>query len=614
MLTQTRIKSESIKSTLDSCFSLLTKREKSIVRNVALVHALLNILDLFAVLCVGYLGSRAINFGLETQKSQIILNDLERFSLLFKLGLSEVEIIKFLVVLVFLLFLLKTCLSIVLTKKLYFFLGDSGARISKALISSMLNNTYVFTNRKTSQENLYSFTSGVSLITTQILPTVFLLFSDLVLIVILVSCVLILNTSMALLSITSVLLIVSTLYLIMHSKAEMIGREKYEFGLESQNQVLNLFSLQQEIKGSGNAAFHIKKFDISRKKFSRAEAKLNFYPYLSKYIVEISLVSLTLLAILVQVGSYNSNGSFGPIAVFLASLTRIFPALLRSQQNIVLLRSNYPYIHPTIKLASQFENLDLMKSVTEPSHNQVTEFYPSVSFENVCADYEENSEFSIRDVSLEINPGSVVAIVGPSGSGKTTIASLILGSMEPSSGQILISGQHPRTARRIWPGAIAFVPQEVFIMNASIEENITLSDTVNEDVFRRVVKASNLETFIRSSESGAKTILQEKGMNLSGGEKQRIGIARALYSNPRILVLDEATSSLDSENENVIMQSLLALKGDLTLIFVAHRLSTVVNADQLLYVHAGKIVARGSFEDLRNLVPDFNQQAGLLGL
>ena len=120
--------------------------------------------------------------------------------------------------------------------------------------------------------------------------------------------------------------------------------------------------------------------------------------------------------------------------------------------------------------------------------------------------------------------------------------------------------------------------------------------------------------FLDLFEKGADTVLQEKGSNLSGGEKQRIGIARALYYNPKLLILDEATSSLDSENESLIMNSILSLKGKVTLIIIAHRLSTVVNADQVVYLRDGKIISKGSFDTVRTEVLDFDHQAGLLGL
>ena len=605
---------DSVFSTLLRCFRLLNQPEKTVVIRIAIVHSFLNLLDLFAVLSVGYLGSRALNYSTNAADKNSVSIMLSNFPYLKNLQLSEAQAIKFLGLLVLFLFISKTCFSIFLTKKLYFFLGNSGARISKHLVSIMLQNTYSFSNKKTNQENLYSFTSGVNLITTQILPTVFLLTSDAVLILLLTGCILISDTTMALFSIGFLLILVFLMYLLMHSKAERVGTLKYRFGIESQNQLLNLFSLQQEIKAANNSSVYVERFEALRKKFSKAEAQLNFYPYLNKYVIEISLVLLTLLAITFQLGDVNSSDGIGPFLIFFAVLARILPAILRAQQNVVLLKSNFSFVNPTISLANQLQHLNSYNQFSEVSQKSSNEFTPFVRIANVSAFYEENHEFSIQNLSLEINPGSVVALVGPSGSGKSTLANLILGSKQPSSGDIMISGFHPSSVHKFWPGAVAFVPQDVFIMNASIRENISLSDTVDEEKFNLAIKASNLSHFLDLFEKGADTVLQEKGSNLSGGEKQRIGIARALYYNPKLLILDEATSSLDSENESLIMNSILSLKGKVTLIIIAHRLSTVVNADQVVYLRDGKIISKGSFDTVRTEVLDFDHQAGLLGL
>jgi ABC-type multidrug transport system fused ATPase/permease subunit len=606
-------KSGLIKSTLLKSFSLLTKKEKNNVIRIGVAHSILNLLDLLAVLCVGYLGSLAMNYDANLPKNLKLPSTFAGMPQISNFELSEKQSIVILAFIILFLFLSKTGLSILLTKRLYLFLGECGARISKSLMNTMLQNTYSFVNKKTSQENLYSLTSGVNLITTQILPTIFLLASDLVLLTLLITCIFVLNTAMATISLGFVSTLVLILYFLMYDKAEKIGAQKYQLGIESQNQVINLFSLQQEIKATNNTSFYLEKLEKTRISFSKAEAQLNFYPYLSKYIIEISLVVLTLLAALLQVGAGNSKESFGSFVIFFAALVRILPAILRVQQNFVSLKSNFPYIHPTISISEQLQAAASEQNEDLP-RKDLAEFSPSVKIVNVCAIYEGSNEFSIENLSLDIDPGSIVAIVGPSGSGKSTLAELILGAIAPLSGEILISGLHTNHVNRHWPGAVAFVPQEVFIMNASVKENIVLSDRIDLKKFNESVTAANLTNYLSSLESGPDTVLEEKGFNLSGGEKQRIGIARALYSNPKLLVLDEATSSLDSENESLIMQSLIGLKGKVTQIIIAHRLSTVVNADQVVYLRKGQIVAKGSFESVRLQVPDFDFQAGLLGL
>jgi ATP-binding cassette subfamily C protein len=218
---------------------------------------------------------------------------------------------------------------------------------------------------------------------------------------------------------------------------------------------------------------------------------------------------------------------------------------------------------------------------------------------------------------LDIPSGSTVAIVGPSGSGKTTLINLILGLLEPSKGEVLISGQAPLSAITEWTGGIAYVPQEVKLISGTFRENIELGtyfpSTGNETLLNSLEK-SNLIDLVSQLPQGLETIIGQSGYQLSGGQKQRLGLARAFYTNPKLIILDEATSALDSATEDDITKALESLRGEVTLIVIAHRLSTVRNADFVIYLNQGEIIARGSFDEVRQQVPDFDRQANLMGL
>jgi len=211
----------------------------------------------------------------------------------------------------------------------------------------------------------------------------------------------------------------------------------------------------------------------------------------------------------------------------------------------------------------------------------------------------------------------IVYITGASGSGKTTLADLMLGLLEPSTGKVLISGLKPSEAIRKWPGAIAYVPQEVTIFNGTIRENITLGfDEWNESDVKiaRAIELASLGDVVSELPDGLESQVGDRGTSLSGGQRQRIGIARALFTNPRLLVMDEATSSLDGLTESVISNNISRLHGKVTVVLIAHRLSTVRNADNVVYLRNGKIVATGNFDAVRKAVPDFDKQAKLMGL
>ena len=224
---------------------------------------------------------------------------------------------------------------------------------------------------------------------------------------------------------------------------------------------------------------------------------------------------------------------------------------------------------------------------------------------------------AISDVTLDIPPGISVAFVGPSGAGKTTIIDILLGVLNPDEGRVLISGLPPLLAIAKWPGAVSYVPQDVVIAAGTIRENVALGYPTKEatdELVMNALKIADLNIFVESLPLGIETQVGERGAKISGGQRQRLGIARAMFTNPHLLVLDEATSSLDSETEVSILEAIHALRGSTTVVMIAHRLSTVRNADIVVYMSEGKVLATGSFEEVRRAVPDFDHQAKLMGL
>jgi ABC-type multidrug transport system fused ATPase/permease subunit len=194
---------------------------------------------------------------------------------------------------------------------------------------------------------------------------------------------------------------------------------------------------------------------------------------------------------------------------------------------------------------------------------------------------------------------------------------MILGVLSPDSGLVKISGLEPLDAIRTWPGAISYVPQDVVIFNGTIKENVAMGfpteEATDDAVMTAIVKA-DLMDFINSLPDGLDTAVGERGTKISGGQRQRLGIARAMFTNPLLLVLDEATSSLDGESELRISESIKKLRKNTTVIMIAHRLSTVKDADLVVYLEEGKFVAMGTFEEVRAKVKDFDYQAQLMGL
>jgi ABC-type multidrug transport system fused ATPase/permease subunit len=208
-------------------------------------------------------------------------------------------------------------------------------------------------------------------------------------------------------------------------------------------------------------------------------------------------------------------------------------------------------------------------------------------------------------------------LVGPSGAGKTTIVDVLLGILPPQSGTVLISGLSSLDAIEKWSGAISYVPQDVMISNGTVRENVSMGypeDISRDEFVWDALRVAQLSEFIASLPGRLDSQVGDRGTKISGGQRQRLGIARAMFTKPQLLVLDEATSSLDGETEANISDAIQAMRGTVTVVMIAHRLSTVRNADVLVYLEDGKIRSVGTFEEVRSQVPDFDRQAQLMGL
>jgi ABC-type multidrug transport system fused ATPase/permease subunit len=254
-------------------------------------------------------------------------------------------------------------------------------------------------------------------------------------------------------------------------------------------------------------------------------------------------------------------------------------------------------------------------------HDHILSGYPdfdaTIEVRDVTLTYSDATEPALINASLTVTAGQSIALVGSTGAGKSSLADVILGVMSPQSGSVLISGETPRAAITRWPGAISYVPQTVSLVYGSIRENVALglpSDVIDDELAWAALERAHLAEFLRDNREGLDTRIGERGFRLSGGQRQRLGLARALYTRPKLLVLDEATSALDAETEQSIIQTLAELEGEVTTVTVAHRLATVRQADVLLYMQEGLIVATGTFDEVRAQVPDFDRQAALLGL
>jgi ABC-type multidrug transport system fused ATPase/permease subunit len=287
------------------------------------------------------------------------------------------------------------------------------------------------------------------------------------------------------------------------------------------------------------------------------------------------------------------------------------------QQGALQIRGSLGTAAPTLELIEKLGASEELTEALDSLDLVHSGFVAEIRARGLSLTYPMADSPAVNEVSFDIKPGEFVAFVGSSGAGKTSLVDLVLGVLQPNFGQVTISGLEPLSAVSTWPGSVSYVPQDVSISKGSFRENVSLGypDSVADDAHVwNCLRAARLEDFVQSLPHKLDSQVGERGTSLSGGQRQRLGIARALFTNPMLLVLDEATSALDGETEANIAETLVQLRGKTTVIMVAHRLSTIMNADCVYFLENGSLRASGTFEEVRKLVPEFEKQALLMGL
>ena len=597
-------------------FKLLAKRDQLRLKLISIVQVLLGILDLVGVAFIGVLGALSIS-GVQSRApgtrvySILEILQLENFSFQAQSAALGIVAISFLV--------LKTLLSVFFTKKSLFFLSFKGAQISANLIEDLLSRDIQEIRKRGSQEILYSCTSGVYGITVGILSTGVSLVADLSAVSLILIGIFAFDPTMALLTCSLFATIAFVMFKLQQERARELGQELGRLAVQSEEQIVEILSAYRELVVHDRQDFYIQNIRKQRLELAGTQAEMSFMPQVSKYIIEVSVLVGGVLISAVQFLRLDATQAFATLAIFMAAGSRIAPAVMRLQQNLVLMRHSIGISSATFELIEDlYSQPGKQNSEPQPRiENANNSFEGKIRIENLSFKFQDAEKNLLSDVSFTVEPGSVIALVGPSGSGKSTLVDLMLGILKPTAGIVEISGLTPNQAIKKWPGLISYVPQEVLITKASLLENVGLGfavEEINQDHVLASLRKARLEELIDLGKSGFSQSIQERGGNLSGGQKQRIGIARALYTNPRLIILDEATSALDVSTESEISDALLALKGKVTLVLVAHRLSTVRNADLVIYVDSGRIIAQGTFEEVRSQVPHFDKQANLLGL
>lgn len=474
--------------------------------------------------------------------------------------------------------------------------------LNKMLMKFYLNAPYMQMFKTTNSEKIYNLTA----LTAQTLETFvmrsFVFFTNSIITLIILALLFIKFPAIALFTVIFVIASMVVLNKFFKHKTEVLAPQMLSFSLKNNNQVLENIKNLKEIRIFSAEKYFFDKFNKVQRENNNVIFKNTFYASIPPYLVEIILViSLIILAGLITLKNYgDSSKIIASYGLILGIVFRIAPSLNRIQVALNHMNSSKDLVK---KMNDEYEqnHFDVVSNVT--NNNDSLEFNEKIKFEDVSFGYRENVSV-IKDCSFEIKKGEFVGIIGLSGAGKTTMADILMGLLPVNSGKITVDNEEI-TEKNInaFRNLTGYVPQEVNLLENSFKNNVAWGqDEKNIDDERVIesLKLAQLYDFVQEN-GGINSVIR----GLSQGQKQRLMIARGLYKNPEILIFDEATSSLDVETEHEITKMLTSLKGNKTLIAIAHRLSTLKECDKLIYLKDGVIVDVGTFEELENRHEDF---------
>ena len=605
--------------------SLLTSRDRRRLALITVAQMSTSVLDLVGVLLIGLVTALSLSI-MSSAPPPVMVESVLKF-----LGISNddpVTVALTLATVAGFLLILKSVVSMLLTRRILRFLANRQALVSSRLAAGLLSRPLLQVQEQSSQQTVYTLTGGVSAATLTILTQATIALTETTLLVVLALGVFALSPVVTVFAIGFFLVISFALQRVIAGKAGIRGQRAAHMEVQSIRIIQEALRTYREAVVSQRRGLYVLRFQDLCRQLAINTTDIQFAAMIPKYILEIALVFGAGILALSQLLTKDLVSAVAIIAVFLAAGSRIIPSLLRLQGASIGIRTAAGMAAPTYKLARELDlecltpavdSLGCIDPVTIRANLEkgYDGFDGSISISDIDLLYPGTNSPALTAVSLHLPAGKSLAIVGPTGAGKSTLTDVILGVIIPDSGVALIGGLTPAEALATWPGAVAYVPQDVAMTQGTVRENVALGlpvEIIDDDWVWDALNRAHLGEFLQSFRQGIDTVIGENGVMLSGGQRQRLGIARALYTRPKLLVLDEATSALDAETEQAIAQTLQELEDTVTTVTIAHRLATIRHCDLVIYLDGGRSQAQGSFSEVRAIAPEFDRQAQLLGL
>jgi len=590
--------------------NLLSRADKVNLSIMVILQIAFGLLDLVGVFLLGVISSEFWS----THGSQGIgvSSTLERFLRLFNMeNLSITELSSIACIL----FIMKALLSTLNARRMYSQLAQYTNIISKNFIQLYLTTPYVLIRKINEQRFYFAFTDGLNSLIIGVLGSLILIMSDVIMLLLLFAALLSVNFTLT----SRMILFFCTLAIILLKwiapTIKSIGNSLGKFSNRSREFLHDLREMFPTIRKHEQMGFLTRKISDARAESSKVFARGEWLISIPKNLLEISAILGVFFIIIYSSTASGKSVSIAAVSLFFAASSRIVPGLVRIQGNWLAFNRSVGYSSEGMELyrlvrrhGSMGQVADMQKNLNITGGSSEIEF----SLRDVCFRYPDGNSDSISNITLEIKKGEKIAIVGDSGAGKTTLANIILGLYHPTHGEFRNS-QSLEDSSEIRYG---YLPQVPHIISGTLLENITLTDNQELIDLKRIRQAlhdARIGDFADSLPEGLETMLGPHGLALSGGQKQRIALARVLYSNQNVVVLDEPTSSLDAETDDLVSEMLVSGMSNKTVIIVAHRYSTIRKVDRIIYLHAGRVLCFDTWDVVLNTVPKFELQANLQG-
>jgi ATP-binding cassette subfamily C protein len=582
-----------------SALSFLTPRERMVYAMLVTARALVGILDVLGILLVGLvaaLGATSFDGTSDASFLGVPLPRLDPTGLLL------------LVIAVLAVFIVKAVVAIVLSRALTAYVARIEARNADILTGHLLGGSLANVKRMSKADFQFAITESARWAFTGLLNNVASLFVEGFLLLLVAAAFLIVNPVVAVFALAYFGLVVVGMQAGIARILRRAGEDGVAATVETTGSISDTIDSFREISVLGRHDLYLDRLSASRARLARSGATLAFLGGLPRYVVETALI----LGVVVFVGQQLLTGELASglatLGVFLGGAVRIMGAILPLQTAVAAMKVNTELSDRARGLLEEARRTQPPAVAPMGSEQGTVASGPvGVEARNVAYSYPDDPDSLVLiDIDLDIEPGSFVALVGPSGAGKSTLVELILGLGAPTGGTIRLAGRTPIALRASAPGTVSYVPQRPGLVSGTIAENVALGiepSAIDRDRVHEVLRFAQLDEFVASLPAGIDTGVGAQADAFSGGQIQRIGLARALYVRPGLLVLDEATSGLDAGTEAVISESLRMLHGDTTVIVVAHRLSTVQHADTVFVIESGRVTASGDFATVRRTVP-----------